>query len=356
MAKHDADSAPVISEVSIAELSTAVTVATETHTPLVSLGHPGLGKTQIMMQTAASLGCQYTEAVFRDIGDAYMPYVAPANGKKAHLEFHYNSCLPIVGNPAFDDRPIIFNIEEFTTYNRLCQNLLLKVLDEWKIGDAKLRDDVTIVATGNRSWDHAHTEQLSSALANRATIIHFHTDVDFWINYAIAQNFHPVVIAWVKFDPTNLFSFNPRAHMAGDFPFPSPRSNEKLSRLMHLRDRNPLMSDRLFRAECCGTIGMSLGTKFAGFIKIQSKLPNLGDILKGKKASVPEDPSVLYAALYALIQRADRDNLGNVCLWIDQIPTEFHLLFTKLVATTKPALVATAAWSKWLVEHTGSLS
>lgn len=349
------DSAPIIATAPISELPAAIEVAVHTHTPLVSVGPPGLGKTEITKQVATRLGYQYTEAVFRDIGDAYMPYVQPSNGKAAHLTFHYSSRLPIVGNPAFDDRPVLFNIEEFTTYNRLCQNLLLKVLDEWRIGEADLRSDVVITATGNRSWDHAHTEQISSALANRATIIHFEPDLDYWISYAISKDFHPLVIAWVKFDPTNLFHFDSKAFLAGDFPFPSPRSNEKLSRILHLRDKAG-MSDRLFRAEVCGTIGMSLGTKFAGFVKIQSELPDFDAILAGRRAKVPTNPSVLYASMYALIQRADRQSLGNVCLWIDTLPPEYHLLFTKQVATSKPALVATSAWGKWLTEHSSTLS
>jgi hypothetical protein len=349
------DDKPIIAAVSISELPGAIRVACDTRTPGIYLGPPGVGKTEIIKQTTASMGWQYTEVVLRDIGDAYMPFVAPSNGRAAHLEFHYAQALPIDGNPLFDDRPILLNLDEFTTYNRLCQNLMLKVLDEWRIGEAKLRDDVVIVGTGNRIWDHAHTEQLSSALGNRGTIIHFDADVDFWINYALSHDFHPLVIAWVRFDPTNLFAFDPKAHMAGDYPFPSPRSNEKLSRIMHLHDRAK-MSDRLFRAQVCGTIGMSKGTKFAGYIKIQSQLPNFDAILAGKPAKVPDDPSVLYASLYALIQRSNRDNLDNVCKWIDRIPPEMHLLFTKLVATTKPALIATQAWSKWLVEHTSTIS
>jgi len=347
---------PLISTVSISELPKAVEIAIRTRTPLVGLGAPGIGKTEIMKQTAASLKYAYTEKVLRDIGDAYMPFVASNQGTKAHLEFHYDASLPIEGNPAFPlNQPILLNFDEFTTYNRLCQNFLLKAFDEWKIGSAKLRDDVVIVATGNRSWDHAHVEQFSAALGNRGTILHFEVDTDFWINYAVTRNFHPLVMAWVKFDPTNLFSFDPKAHMAGDFAFPSPRSNEKLSRIVFAW-QDGLMSDRLFRAEVCGTIGMSRGTKFAGFSKIQSKLPNFDAILAGKAAKVPEDPSVIYASLYALIQRADRNTLNNVCLWIDQLPPEYHLLFTKQVATSKPALVASSAWGKWLTEHTNSLS
>lgn len=348
---------PIISTVSISELSAAIRVACETRTPLYAQGHPGLGKTQIMSQTAASIDYQYTEIVLRDVGDGYMPYVVPKeNGTPAHLTFHYNSALPTIGNPAFDDRPILLNWDEASTYNRLAQNFLLKAFDEWKVGDARLRPDVVQVATANRSWDHAHTEQFSAALGNRCTMLHFESDHQFWINYAISKNFHPLVIEWCRFDPTNLFTFDPKAHLAGDFAFPSERSNEKLSRLMHLRDQGTFMSDRLFRAEVCGTIGMSRGTKFAGWIKIANSLPDLNAILAGRKAKVPDDPSVIYASLYALIQRADRDTLGNVCSWIDNLPAEFHLLFTKLVATTKPALVATAAWGKWLTEHTSTLS
>lgn len=347
---------PVVSGVSIAELPAAVKVSHATRTPLIVLGPPGAGKTEIMKQVAASLSLLYTEIVVRDIGDAYMPYVVPPNGGPAHLSFHFNPSLPIVGNPHFSsDQGVLLNFEEVTTYNRLSQNLLLKALDEWKIGHARLRDDVTIVATGNRIWDHAHTEQFSSALANRGTILHVEPDVDFWINYALGRDFHPLVIAWVKFDATNLHSFDPKQFMAGDFAFPSPRSNEKLSRLVYAWEQK-LMSDRLFRAEVCGTIGMAKGTKFVGFIKIHSQLPDFDAILKGKTARVPDDPSVLYASLYTLIQKADRNNLGNVCKWIDQIPAEFHLLFTKLVATNKPILVATNHWSKWLVEHSSTLS
>jgi hypothetical protein len=346
---------PVIATVSIAELSAAIGVAASTRTPLVGLGAPGIGKTEIMKQTASALGYQYTEKVLRDIGDAYMPYVSPGNGKAAHLEFHYDPALPIVGNPAFDSRPILLNWDEFTTYNRMCQNFLLKAFDEWKVGSASLRPDVVQVATGNRSWDHAHVEQFSAALGNRGTIIHFEPDVDFWISYAISRDFHPLVIAWVKFDPTNLHSFDSKAHLAGDFAHPTPRSNEKLSRLLHLRDKSPF-PDRLFKAEVCGTIGMARGTKFAGFIRIQSKLPDFNKILAGKPQPVPDDPSVLYASMYALIQRADRQSLGNICSWIDNLPPEFHLLFTKQVATSKPDLLPTAAWGKWLTEHTSTLS
>lgn len=347
--------APTIASMPISELSAAIENAVNSGYPHVFLGPPGLGKTQISIQTAERLGMQYTESVFRDIGDAYMPYVTPANGGPAHLTYHYAPAIPYEGNTAFDDRPILYNLDEFTTYNRLCQNLMLKVLDEWRISEAKLRKDVTIVATGNRTWDHAHTEQLSSALANRAIILHLDPDVDYWVSYAIRKNFHPIVISWVHFDATNLFSFDPKAHAAGDYPFPSPRSNEKLSTLCHLLDAGKL-SDRLFRSLVCGTIGMSRGIKFAGFTRIQNELPDFAAILAGKKVRHPQDASVIFASITALLQKSTKDNLQNVLTWIGGLPAEWHLLFTKQLSISTPHLTNTAPFSKWLVEHSSTLS
>ena len=168
----------------------------------------------------------------------------------------------------------------------MMQNVLLKVLDEWIIGEAELRDDVSIVATGNRSWDRAHTEKLSAALGNRANIVHFEADADYWINWGINHNIHPLVLAWVKFDPNNLFSFDDKAFMAGDFAFPAPRSNERLSNLMHAKEQMDIALE-VFRVTVCGAIGQARGIKFASFIRIQDQLPDLDAILEGRKQPHP---------------------------------------------------------------------
>lgn len=340
---------PEIATCSIAEYKNAIRTAVATRTPLIARAHPGAGKTQMARQLAREINFQYTEVVLRDVGDAYIPFVHSTD-EQARLEFYYSRALPVVGNDAFDDRPVLLNLDEITTYSRLCQNLTLKILDEGAIADTHLRDDVYIVCTGNNLWDGAHVEQFSSALGNRGTNINFTSDYEFWMNYAIQNDFHPLVINWVRMDPTNLYDFDNKAHLAGDFAFPSERSNEKLSRIMLLHERQPL-SDRLFRAEVCGTIGMARGTKYMSYVKIHDKLPDYDAILAGRPTKVPEDPSVLYASLYALIQRSTRDNLDNICKWIDTVPPEFHLLFTKLFVITKPSLLASAAWGKWLVEH-----
>lgn len=357
---------PVVRTLSVSHMEEAIRVSIQTGDPLVMLGPPGIGKTEIARQTASKLSYDYTEMLLagRDIGDIMMPFVAPPTRQvddegnitdlPVRLEIHYSHKIPVKQNPRFTG-PTLLNIDEFSGAKPMMQNVLLKVLDEKLIGEAELREDVRIIATGNRSWDRAHVEKLSAALGNRANIIHFEPDAEFWLTWGIGNNIHPLVLAWVKFDPSNLFAFKDKAFQAGDFAFPSPRSNKRLSNLLHAKDRTG-MTLELFRAEVCGAIGQEKGTKFAGFVRIQDQLPDLDAVITGDKAKHPSDPSVVHTCIYALIQRGNRDNFSNICRWIGGVPAEWHMLYTNAVVHAKPELVATKAWSEWISDHPDTLS
>ena len=345
-----------IRTLSIRHLFDAIKLSVVTGDPLVILGPPGIGKTQIAKQAARDLNYSYTELLLagRDIGDIMLPYVAKGDSPNAHLRIHYSPKIPHVDNPLFDG-PTLLNIDEVTGAKPMMQNVLLKVLDEWIIGETLLRDDVRIIATGNRSWDHAHVEKIGAPLANRANIIHFDPDVEFWLQWGLKNNIHPIVLAWVRFDPTNLFQFDPKQFMSGDYAFPAPRSNERISNLCHTKDKDGISAE-LFRAEACGAIGQVKGLKFTGFLRIQDQMPDLFDVMDGKTTKIPDDPSVIHTCLYALIQRADREHFENILGWVGNLPNEWHMMFTNALVNTKPNLIATSAWSDWMLKHPDAIS
>jgi hypothetical protein len=313
---------------------------------LVVYGPPGIGKTQIAKQAAAALNRIYAEMLLagRDIGDLMMPYVEPGNG----LTFHYNPAIPTVGNNAFD-KPTLLNIDEFSGAQRLMQNVLLKVLDEHKVGEAQLRDDVWIMATGNRSFDLAHVEQISAALSNRATFVTVEPDLQTFLHFGVAHNFHPIVLSWCRFDEENLFSFDRDSFLAGDVAFPSPRSNERLSNLLHIRDREGI-DDDIFRNLCAGTIGKARGVKFSGFVKIANDMPDLDGLLNGVKQPVPHDPAVIYATLYSLTQKVERPNLQHAVDYIERFEPEWSQMFVSAVTKAKPTIVANKTWGSFIAK------
>lgn len=335
----------------IGELKSAIKSCVNAESVLVITGAPGLGKTQIVKQAGDELGMRNTEMLVagRDTGDVFMSYVDPQSGQ---LVQKLNPKIPYVGNPAFaDGRPILLNIDEFSGGTRLMQNVMLKVLDERMVGDTLLRDDVSIVATGNRAWDHAHVEQLSAALGNRATFITVEEDLDAFVDYGLDHDFHPLMLAWVKNDPQYLLQFDEKQFLAGDPAFCSPRSNERLSKLLHERDKNG-MSDVVFRSLVCGTIGNAIGVKFVGWSKIQDQMPDCDAIAQGDKTQVvAKDPSVIYAVLFSLLQRCTKATLANILGYIDRLPAEWGPMFIAQFTKSKPELIGTAAWGKFLTEH-----
>jgi hypothetical protein len=335
----------------IGELNDAIKAAVEANIVLVIQGAPGVGKTQIVHQSAIDMNRNYTTMLVagRDPGDVYMSYVDPHKGE---LVQKLNPKLPYVGNPNFPESvPVLLNIDEFSGGTRLMQNLLLKVLDERMVGDTYLRDDVAIVATGNRAWDHAHVEQLSAALGNRASFITVEPDLDAFINYGLDNDFHPLVLAWVKNDPTYLLHFDDKQFLAGDPAFCSPRSNERLSKILKHRDDHT-MSDSIFRSLVCGTIGNAVGIKFVGWSRIQHEMPDCDAIAAGDTTqSVPKDPSVVYAVLFSLLQRCKKDTLANILGYLDKLQPEWHQMFISQFTKSKPELIGTSAWGKFLAAN-----
>lgn len=309
---------------------------------VVVMGPPGCGKTQIAIQTAAETNRQYTEMLLagRDVGDVFMPYVS-----ENRLNFHYNPALPIKGSQ-FDGQRCVLNIDEFSGAKPLMQNLLLKVFDERKIGEAYLADDVALMATGNRAWDLAHVEQLSAALGNRAAFITVEPDLDAFISHGVARGFNPVTLAWVKFDPTYLFFFNAEQFLAGDPAFCSPRSNERVSKLQFAYDRGE-MDDDIFRSLVCGTIGNVIGTKYVGFQRLRGDMPDTDKIMLGTEMKVPTSPDVIYATIFACVQKVTRQSVGNVINYVTKMRPEWHQMFNSTLVAAKPMLAATSEYGQF---------
>jgi hypothetical protein len=341
-----AESALNLITLPIGELADAIRHCRRALVNLFVVGPPGCGKTQIAKQVAKADGIQYSELLLagRDVGDVFMPYVDGDNG----LTFHYNPNIPIVGNPGFNHEiETLLNIDEVTGANRLMQNILLKATDERLIGEAKLQPKVSIMATGNRAWDLANVEQLSAALGNRATFITVEPDLDAFLAYGTKNNFHPLVLAWVKFDPQYLYRFDSEQYLAGDHAFCSPRSNERLSQILWERE-NHGMSDSIFRALACGTIGAAIGVKFVGFCEMEKDLPDIAALLAGASQHHPSNPSVIYATIYSIVQRVTEANLQHALAYVEGFKREWGQMFVSSFVQAKPDLIATPEWGQFV--------
>ncbi|MFO7840289.1 MAG: hypothetical protein R6X08_12420 [Desulfosalsimonadaceae bacterium] len=89
-----------------------------------------------------------------------------------------------------------------------------------------------MVAAGNRETDRAVTHRMPSVLANRFAHLNFDADTGEWLDWAQENAVAPEVIAFLRFRPNLLYTFDPQRD---DKAFPTPRSREFVSRIMNSR-------------------------------------------------------------------------------------------------------------------------
>jgi len=150
----------------------------------------------------------------------------------------------------WSSRGIIF-FDELTAADKTLQVSAYEMILDRKLGDVgegKFGYEVPpgwlIVAAGNQRQDRAVSQPMSSALANRFLHVVVKAKAADWINWAKKSNVHPVVIDYIE-DTTalpgvtsddKLHNMNPE-YFDLEKGWPSPRSWERVSSILHAYDR-----------------------------------------------------------------------------------------------------------------------
>jgi hypothetical protein len=140
---------------------------------------------------------------------------------------------------------------------------------------------------------------MPAPLANRFTHYEVEVHLDDWVHWAHSEDIDPRVIAFLRFRPDLLFSFDP-AHTP--IAFPSPRSWEFAHRaLQKFADHPELLTGAL-----TACVGQAAGIECAAFIDSLDRLPDLDAICAGQEVPVPTEIDLQYAVAAALAGRALR--------------------------------------------------
>jgi hypothetical protein len=184
---------------------------------------------------------------------------------------------------------------------------------------------------------------MSSALANRFVHLSFDVDLGDWVNWALGRGIRPEVVAFLRFRPELLHSFDPAR---GEKSFPSPRTWEFVSDLMSADGRE-------CEAELIqGAVGEGAGVEFLGFLRMFRDLPDIDGLVKDPLGSVvPSGPAALYAVCSALARRVSSVTFGAVLSYVDRLQAEYQALFIKDVIRVRPEVQSTAAFINWGVKN-----
>jgi len=210
------------------------------------IGPAGVGKTQICYQIVAELteeifggynkkckkgdekafGCIMVKAPVLSRDDFIIPFPVQVDGDEGFsFKMLYSDFVPKMENTYG-----LFVIDEFSRGDHQLQQLLWQIQNEYSVHRYEFPKGWFVISIDNPDDSEYSMDTLEDAAGLRRQL-HIYTEVsavDF-LNYAIANNFHPYVIEFIQTHPEYLYDFS--AQKMGSV-YANPASYEKLSDIL----------------------------------------------------------------------------------------------------------------------------
>lgn len=261
------------------------------HTPVMLWGPPGVGKSQIVAKIALQHSVPLIDIRLSQMEPTDLRGIPFRKGEL--VEWSIPSVLPDAGRhgPA----GILF-LDEITSAPPTVSAAAYQLILDRRLGEYQVPAGWVIFAAGNRQGDRGVTYAMPAPLANRFTHYEVEVNLDDWVDWAHNEGIDPRVIAFLRFRPDLLFSFDP-AHTP--IAFPSPRSWEFAHRALQKFDRTDLLADALMAC-----VGQSAGLELKTFVDNMAQMPDIDAIVAGDEADVPHGIDLQYGVAAALVRRA----------------------------------------------------
>ena len=264
------------------------------HTPVMLWGPPGVGKSDMIRQTAQRHGAPVIDIRLSQMEPSDLRGI-PFRRDDA-VVWAVPAILPDADRHG--EHGILF-LDEITSAPPSVSAAAYQLILDRRLGEYQVPEGWAIFAAGNRQGDRGVTYTMPAPLANRFS--HFDVDahLDDWVAWAYRKGIDERVIAFLRFRPELLFDFDP-AH--NPMAFPSPRSWEFAHRsLQKFGNQGELLQGAL---QAC--VGPAAGIELTAFVNSLDKMPDLDDILAGREVPVPDEIDLQYAVAAALVGRAIR--------------------------------------------------
>jgi MoxR-like ATPase len=302
-------------------------------------GSPGIGKTQICRQAADELGIgfQRIHAPKMKVEDMAMP--VPNEARDA-VNWVLNDAIPFEGDDRYPERGILL-LDELGQADIDIQKLAAHLTQEREMYGRKLKDGWQVIGTGNRLEDRAGAVRILSHLDDRGGRCTLDVDLNGWCNWALDNGIHRYVVAYVRFAPQDLNTFDPAEQGSA-----TPRSwAEGISPVVDIVD--PDLEYEVFKGE----IGEAVTHKFRAFCRMARDLPNPDVVLMDPEGTpIPEDkPDVQHALAGALAARASEANMEAIVAVSRRLSHDVMVYLIRDSIRQCPEVQNTKAFTDWAI-------
>lgn len=315
--------------------------------PLMIVGAPGIGKTEISEQVTTDLGYDQLymfPAISEPVDFRGMPVYRKETGTAEFVPFGTLNDLVNC------DRPTVVLVDDFGQANISVQSATMHLFRARQIGDHKISDHVRFVLCTNDKTHHAGVSGAIEPVKGRMTsIYHLVTDPDDWIYWAINHGIRPEVIGYIRMCNDMLSDFQPNMGFENS---PSPRGNEAVSKILNMN-----LPRKIETKSIKGATGAGYAVGFEGFRRIYDQIDDPRRILTDPMSvSIPSANSldVMWAYCSALSYLAKPKHMDNIVKFAERLPRELQIKLLEYdCKAADPANHETAAFNNWFIKNQG---
>lgn len=316
--------------------------------PVFVWGAPGIGKSSIVKQIAASQGLEFLDLRLSLLDPTDLKGIPFFNAETNEGVWAQPSFLP--SNP--ESKGILF-LDEINTAPPAVQASAYQLILDRRVGEYELPSGWSIVAAGNRENDRGVVYKMPPPLANR--FVHFEMEVDFedWKAWAYSAKIEASIIGYLAYDKSMLFTFDPTSN---EKSFATPRSWEYVDSIVKSGIETELILDSI-----SGAVGREAAIGYMSFKKVMKALPDLNTILDGTLTQLEEDDAKVMMALAiglvnALVDNPSDEAIDNVLKFSLNLPGEFAIMLVKDMQQNNIDVEGSKEWGEWVREFAYLLS
>jgi hypothetical protein len=335
-------------QVKISQASKMLTAYIRAKLVPMLVGSPGCGKSQIIYEIAKEHNLKVIDLRLSQCDPTDLAGFPTVEGGKA--DYVPMKHFPIKGDPlpAGYAGWLLF-LDEATSAPPSIQAAAYKLILDRMVGSHELHERVAMVAAGNLETDNAIVQPMSTALQSRLVHMELVVDANEWIDWATSNGIDHRITDYVKFKPTQLYTFTPD-HT--DKTYACPRTWEFANRVLKTTvdgspERLPMLA---------GTLSEGVAREFTTFCKIYADLPKIAQIIATPESiKVPQEPSILFALTGSLAHNATTANFEQMMKFINRLPVEFQVVTMRETIRRTKTMMAHASVQKWVADSAANL-
>lgn len=293
--------------------------------PLYFHGPSGIGKSEGIFQSCIENDgtmldirvSQYESIDFRGIPDV----------QAGTTVWNMPATMPFKGNPKFAladlTKPIFLFLDEVNQGDPSVLSVLYQLINDRRIGEHELMDNVVIICAGNRDTDRGVTNKFPAPLSNRMTHAELVPDVKAWSAWASKQWPNPkgaTLIGFMNFRNELLHTFEPNKPVA---VFATPRTWS----FAYEDFADDTLPADVKQASIAGSVGEGPATELGAFVEIMNSIKPIEEIIADPEGvPIESGLDIQWAMATHVAGNMDKDNADQLHKFLVRLEPEMVVM------------------------------